>query len=98
MIDRLVHHAEILGLKGNNYRPRDRATRTWAGERGFAGWSTTGNCTISIWGFLADPSDRPELGPRHDAPAAASAAGRNVALVSWAPYGPIASNMHVLSA
>jgi DNA replication protein DnaC len=24
MIDRLVHHAEILGLKGDSYRLRDR--------------------------------------------------------------------------
>ena len=30
MIDRLVHHAEILGLKGDSYR---LATRTWARRR-----------------------------------------------------------------
>jgi DNA replication protein DnaC len=24
MIDRLVHHAEILSLKGDSYRPRDK--------------------------------------------------------------------------
>jgi len=24
MIDRLVHHAEILALKGDSYRPRDK--------------------------------------------------------------------------
>ena len=24
MIDRLVHHAEVISLRGNSYRPRDR--------------------------------------------------------------------------